>query len=226
MQAEFWHKRWAKNEIGFHQPGYNSHLESFADQLDVNPGDRFLVPLCGKSLDLLWLAEQGFRVTGIELSERAARGFFAENKLEFEVNNIDGVPTYSSRHIDIHCADFFSFAANDLPPFDAIYDRAALVALPTEMRRAYANHLSGLIRPGTNMLLITLDYPQDEMGGPPFSVTREEVRGLFERQFSIRQLFSEDCLVKEPRFKAKGLSRMEEHVFLLRKTAGLEQKVT
>jgi thiopurine S-methyltransferase len=224
MDAKFWHKRWAKNEIGFHQPGYNSHLESFAGKLAVNPGDRFLVPLCGKSLDLLWLAEQGFRVTGIELSERAARDFFTENKLEFEVSNIAGMPTYSSSHIDIHCADFFSFRANDLPPFDAIYDRAALVALPTEMRRTYANHLAQLIRPGTDMLLITLDYPQEEMKGPPFSVTRAEVRGLFERQFSIRQLFSEDCLVKEPRFKAKGLSRMEEHVFLLRKTAGLEQK--
>lgn len=222
MRAEFWHERWEKGEIGFHQPEFNVHMQAFMDQLGVKSGGHFLVPLCGKSLDLLWLAEQGYRVTGIELCERAAKDFFTENKLAYEVSCDAGTTIYRGDSIEIRCTDFFSVTLADLPEVGAVYDRASLVALPPEMRSAYPSHLASLMRSGTGMLLVTLDYPQEEMRGPPFSVTGNEVEQLFGRQYHVGFLWSEDCLVNEPRFRKKGLTRMDEHVFILRKTGRSE----
>lgn len=217
MKAEFWHERWEKNEIGFHQPSFNEHMQAFTGRLGIAAGAHVLVPLCGKSLDLLWLAGQGYRVTGIELSERAARDFFEENALDHEKLDRAGVTVYSGKQIEIWCADFFELGREDFPGIDAVYDRAALIALPPEMRPAYAAHLAGLVRGGVSVLLITLDYPQIEMGGPPFSVTRSEVEDLFSGCFSIQLLKAEERLAKEPRFRKKGLTRMDEHVYQLRK---------
>jgi len=218
MRAEFWNERWARGEIGFHQAGFNAHMQAFTDQLGVRPGGHFLVPLCGKSLDLLWLAEQGYKVTGIELSETAAQDFFTENRLGFEVQKDTGKTVYRGNTIEIWCTDFFRVLVEDLPAVDAVYDRASLVALPPEMRQAYAEHLGGLMNDGTCILLITLEYPQKEMNGPPFSVTPVEVEQVFGRQFQQQQIWTEDCLANEPRFRKKGLTRMEEHVLILTKT--------
>ncbi len=217
MKAKFWHERWDKGEIGFHQPGFNSYMQRFTGRLGVSPGANILVPLCGKSLDMLWLADQGYRVTGIELSERAAKDFFAENHLACERMNAAGVTIFRGEMVDLWSTDIFSVTITDLPGIDAVYDRAALIALPPEMRPAYAEHLAGLVRDGTPVLLITLEYPQQEMDGPPFSVTGEEVRALFSRDFEIELLLQEERLSKEPRFRKKGLTRMEEHVYMLRK---------
>lgn len=217
MRAKFWHERWDRGEIGFHQPGFNSHMQRFIGRLGVKPGAHMLVPLCGKSLDMLWLAGQGYRVTGIELSERAAEDFFAENHLACERMCADGVTIYRGEMVDIWSTDIFSVAMTDLPGVDAVYDRAALIALPPEMRPAYAEHLAGLVRDGTPVLLITLEYPQQEMNGPPFSVTGDEVEELFSRTFQIEHLLQEERLSKEPRFRKKGLTRMEEQVYVLRK---------
>lgn len=218
MRAEFWHERWARGEIGFHQAGFNVHMQAFSGQLCVRPEGHILVPLCGKSLDLLWLAEQGYQVTGIELSEAAVKAFFAESNLAFKVQKDARKTIYRGDNIEIWCTDFFDVMAADLPTVDAVYDRAALVALPPEMRPAYAGQLAGLMDDGTHILLVTLEYPQMEMNGPPFSVTPGEVKRIFGRQFQQRQLWTEDCLVNEPRFRAKGLTRMDEHVLILTKT--------
>jgi len=218
MQAEFWHERWARGEIGFHQAGFNVHMQAFTGQLGVRPGGHFLVPLCGKSLDLLWLAEQGYQVTGIELNEAAVKDFFTENNLAFKVQKAARETIYRGDNIEIWCTDFFDVMAEDLPTVDAVYDRASLVALPPEMRPAYAGHLAGLMDDGIRILLVTLEYPQVEMNGPPFSVTPTEVKRIFGRQFQQRQIWTEDCLVNEPRFRKKGLTRMDEHVLILTKT--------
>jgi len=225
MRAEFWHERWEKGEIGFHQPGFNAHMQTFIGQLGVPPGGHFLVPLCGKSLDLLWLAEQGYQVTGIELSERAAEDFFAENALAYKVDCQSGATIYRGDSIEIWCTDFFTVTVSDLPVVDAVYDRASLVALPPEIRPAYASHLARLTQSATGILLVTLDYPQNEMSGPPFSVTDKEVGQLFSRQYQVGHLWSEDCLVNEPRFRKKGLTRMDEHVFILRKSSCAEKEL-
>jgi thiopurine S-methyltransferase len=166
---------------------------------------------------MLWLAEQGYRVTGIELSERAAEDFFAENDLVFERITASGMTIYRGEMIEIWVTDFFRVAQRDLPGMDAVYDRAALIALPPDMRPTYAEHFTQLVDEGTPVLLITLEYPQQEMKGPPFSVTGEEVDELFSRAFEVEHLLQEECLSKEPRFREKGLTRMEEQIFLLRK---------
>ena len=217
MEADFWHERWEKGEIGFHQQDFNRHMQAFVDRLGIEPGAHVLVPLCGKSLDMLWLVQQGYRVTGIELSERAIRDFFVENRLVYELDRKPGVISYRGENIILLCTDFFTVDKTHLPRIDAVYDRASVVALPPEMRPSYAWHLARLLEPGTRLLLVTLDYPQEEMRGPPFSVTFDEVRRLFGLQFSIERLHSEDCLAREPRFRKKGLTRLEEHVCLLQK---------
>jgi thiopurine S-methyltransferase len=217
MDADFWHERWEKGEIGFHQQDFNHHMQKFTGRLEVGSGACILVPLCGKSLDMLWLAQQGYRVSGIEISERAARDFFVENGLVYEMDRLSGGVLYHGENIQVLCADFFSVKKAHLPGIDAVYDRASLIALPPKMRTAYADHLARLLDAGTRSLLVTLDYRQEEMHGPPFSVTYEEVRRLFSPKFNIERLHSEDCLAREPRFRKKGLTRLEEHVCLLQK---------
>jgi len=217
VKADFWHERWEKGEIGFHQQDFNRHMQAFLSGLGIGPGAHILVPLCGKSLDMLWLAQQGYRVTGIELSERAVRDFFAENRLAHEIERGPGVISYRGERISILCMDFFTVENTHLPHIDAVFDRASVVALPPEMQPAYAEHMAGLLDPGTRSLVVTMDYPQEEMRGPPFSVTFDDVRRLFGSQFVIERLHSEDCLAREPRFRKKGLTRLEEHVYLLQK---------
>lgn len=215
MDPEFWHERWEKDEIGFHQPEVNPHLRKFIDRLGAKAGAAILVPLCGKSLDMLWLSQEGFSVFGIEISEVAARDFFVENGLDYERVVRGGRLFYRHDRITICCADFFALDAQEVPAVDAVYDRASLIALPPDMRPAYAEHLAGLITGGTPSLLVTLEYPQEEMRGPPFSVRSGEVEQLFGSHFLIEHLDGIDCLEREPRFRKKGLSRLEEQVFLL-----------
>ena len=217
MEAEFWHERWQKGETGFHQPEYNTHMQAFIDFLALRRGARILVPLCGKSLDMLWLSEQGYRITGIEISEIAVRDFFTENHLEHRVTQTGNGALYAADGIDIYCGDFFEIQKGDLAEIDAVYDRAALIALPPEMRPGYVRHMTGLLANGTRTLLVSLDYPQHEMNGPPFSVTAREVVALYGGSHAVEQLHSEDCLASEPRFRKKGLTRLEENVFLLHK---------
>jgi thiopurine S-methyltransferase len=217
MDPDFWHERWTRGEIGFHQHDYNRHMQAFTGRLEIDRGAHVLVPLCGKSLDMLWLLGQGYRVSGIEISPLAVQEFFAENGLEPELRPFGDGLLYRCPGLDIYCSDFFEFDLGRLAPVDAVYDRASLVALPAHMRPSYAQHLAGPLRPETRSLLVTLDYPPDEMAGPPFSVTAEEVERLFGADFRIDPLYSEDCLQREPRFREKGLTRLEEQVFLLRR---------
>lgn len=217
MQADFWHQRWQAGEIGFHKHEYNAHMTRFIDLLGIEKGDHVLVPLCGKSLDMIWLRDQNFQVTGIEISPIAVANFFSENSIEHEISDNKWGKAYRSDGITIYCADFFDISSADLPHVDGVYDRASLIALPEVMRPPYASHLAGLISDTTRSLLITLDYPQHEMNGPPFSVSMHEVNKLFGDQFVIEPVLSEDCLINEPRFQARGLSRLDERVFLLTK---------
>ena len=217
MNPEFWHERWEKGEIGFHQRDFNRHMQGFINRLGVQAGAHVLVPLCGKSLDMSWLTDQGYRVTGIEISELAVQDFFADNGLAHETIDRSGALVYQGENIDICVTDFFTVEKKDVPLVDAVYDRASLIALPPDMRLDYAKHLTSLIGSGIRSLLVTLDYPQEEMRGPPFSVMPAEVEQLFGSQYRINRLHSEDCLVNEPRFRKKGLTRLDEHVFILQK---------
>ena len=215
MQQEFWHERWQLNQIGFHSEKVNHHLQQNWPALSITPGKRVFVPLCGKSNDMLWLLAQGHEVIGVELSPLAVQAFLAENGLsattrqqgKFSVSEADG--------LRIYCGDFFDLSANDLTGVSAVYDRASLVALPPEMRAAYAAHMQNLLEPRTKILLIAFDYPQHEMQGPPFSVKASEVQALYSSWCDVELLYTEYILDREPGFRDKGVSRMEEQVYAL-----------
>lgn len=215
MEKGFWLERWERAEIGFHQSETNPYLLRYWHELQARPGSEVFVPLCGKSLDMLWLRRQGHPVLGVELSPIAVRDFFVENGMT--PTHVAGAPfdRCEAEGIRILCGDFFELTRADMAQVGAVYDRASLVALPPEMRARYARHLADILPAGTRILLVTFDYPQQEMQGPPFAVSPQEVKALYSSYAEIRLLAQEDVLEQNPRFKARGITRMQENVFLL-----------
>jgi len=227
MTPEFWHQRWQRGEIGWHSEDINRHLAEHWPALDVPATGRVLVPLCGKSLDMLWLAGRGHRVLGIELSPIAVAAFFAENGLHAQVQDLAPEPfvRWSVDELELLVGDFFDLSPRLLQDagggIDAIYDRASLIALPPALRPAYAAHLASLLRGagGTAApivsLLITLDHDPSRMQGPPFAVSETEVRALFGADFRIEAVADFDALAESPGFRARGLDWLREHVYRL-----------
>lgn len=187
MQADFWHERWNENRIGFHQEKPNRLLVAHLDDLNLSPGARVFVPLCGKTLDIPWLLTQGHRVVGAELSELAVQQLFEEMQVLPTITQLDVLRRYSAEGIDIFAGDIFDLDAELLGEVDAVFDRAALVALPEGMRERYSAHLATMTGHAPQ-LLITFDYDQTEMAGPPFSVPAAIVESYYAEAFSIRQL--------------------------------------
>lgn len=215
MEAEFWRQKWQRNEIGFHEPAPNRLLTAFWERLGLPPGATVLVPLCGKSLDLLWLHANGWRVIGIELSEQAVEAFFAEHSLSFRRERNDAFCRYRAAGLEILCGDFFQVEPEDVGAVAAFYDRAALIALPSPMRRRYVEHLARLA-PAAPGLLVTLDYEPAEETLPPFSVDPRAVQELHAGRFVIEPLAREDVLADNPRLLARGLRSLHEAAYLLR----------
>ncbi|AZD30923.1 thiopurine S-methyltransferase [Pseudomonas chlororaphis] len=215
MQPEFWHKRWEQNQIGFHLSEVNPYLQRYWPQLELAPGSRVLVPLCGKSLDLSWLASQGHQVLGIELSEKAVQDFFSEQQLQPRVSLRGGFTVYEYGPIQLWCGDFFALQATDVADCQALYDRAALIALPPEMRERYAAHLQSILPQGCQGLLITLDYDQALMAGPPFAVLDDEVKALLGKRWQLRVEEERDILGESWKFLQGGVTRLEERVYRL-----------
>jgi len=209
MESEFWHQRWASNQIGFHEGQVNAYLARHYAHLGLAPGETVFVPLCGKSVDLRWLADQGARVLGVELSPIAVESFFAEQGLTPRTRKEAAFTVWESGPIRLLCGDYFALAPADLAGVHAVYDRAALIALPPERRADYVAHLDRLLPGARRTLLITLEYPQEQMQGPPFSVAEREVRTLF-TSARIERLGGQDVLADHPRFRDKGLTRLLE----------------
>ncbi len=215
MQQDFWQQRWQLNQIGFHALTFNSHLLQYWPGLSLPSGSRVLVPLCGKSLDMLWLRAQNHQVIGVELSTLAIDAFFAENVLSHTRHLVGNFMLSETDGLRIFCGDFFALQRGDLKVVDAVYDRAALVALPPDMRREYALKLKSLLQSGAKILLVSFDYQQTEMDGPPFCVAGDEIHELFAGWCEIEFLADGDMLEKEPHFRQRGLSRMQEQVYRL-----------
>ena len=215
MQQEFWHERWQLNQIGFHSEAFNLHLQEYWPALNIMPGSQVFVPLCGKSKDMLWLLAQKNEVTGVELSPLAVEAFFTENGLPVRTSQQGKFSVSEADGLRIFCGDFFDLSANDLAGINAVYDRASLVALPPQMRAAYATHMQHLLEPGTKTLLVAFDYPQHEMQGPPFSVKTQEVQALYRSWCTVELLYTVDVLDREHQFRDKGVSRMQEQVYAL-----------
>lgn len=215
MQQDFWHRRWAKDEIGFHLSEVNPLLIKYWQNINPTEGDTVFVPLCGKSKDLLWLAQQGFQVIGAELSQKAVEDFFEEHQLSPIITEKGALSEYRCENIRIFCGDIFKLTADDIDHCHLVYDRASLIAFPPEMRAAYAEKLEEVFPDKRRTLLITLEYPQQQMDGPPFAVLSDEVDRLFSAKMNIKLLQSDDILDASPRFKDKGLTQFIERVFTL-----------
>ena len=215
MEADFWHDCWAEGRLGFHQSKFNRYMTEFWPRLGLPAGARVLVPLCGKSLDMLWLLDQGYQVTGIELSRRAIEDFFAENGLRLTTAETPLGRAYRHGGLELLCSDLFEAGPAILPTFDAVYDRASLPALPAAMRRDYATLMVDGLRPGAVILLQTPEYFQEEMDGPPFSVPPAEVEALYARAFTVERWHSEDSLDRHQRFRERGMTALSDHVYRL-----------
>jgi thiopurine S-methyltransferase len=208
MEADYWKQRWQEGQIGFHQERVTPLLEQHWGALHVRRDATVFVPLAGKSRDMDWLLEQGHRVVGVELSELAVQQYFSERGLEPGVRKDRNGIYHRSGDLVLLLGDAFALDDALLASFDAIYDRAALIALPTEMREQYADRLYAHMPTGCESLLITLEYPQHEKEGPPFSVEASEVHSLFSRHWRIDQLEFRDILAEQPGFVAEGVTAL------------------
>lgn len=210
MDPSFWHQRWAKNEIGFHESKINPLLIKHFNQLSLAKGRRVLVPLCGKTLDIGWLLAHGYRVAGVELSQLAVEQLFMELGVQPEISAVGEVEQWSANHLDIFVGDIFALSRQLLGAVDAIYDRAALVALPADMRNRYVAHLMKITGKAPQ-LMICCEYDQSLMEGPPFSVSGEEVQRHYSGNYNMALISSADVPGG-----LKGKCPAKENVWLLR----------
>ena len=187
MNPDFWQEKWQKREIAFHQAAANPLLVSWFNQLAIAPGARVFLPLCGKSLDMHWLLAQGYRVVGAELSEVAVKELFAELGLTPTVSTAGKLQHYSADALEVFVGDIFNLSQATLGPVAAIYDRAALVALPANMRQRYAEHLV-TISQCAPQLVICFEYEQAMLAGPPFAVDSEEIHTLYSAVYHLNCL--------------------------------------
>ena len=215
MDKAFWHQKWEKKEIGFNQSQPNKLMQHYFSSLELKPRSRVFVPLCGQSIDMLWLVNQGYKVVGIELSQIACTAFFKEFNIPVKITDLNDFIVYSSDEITIFSGDFFKLSTSVLGKIDAVYDRAALIALPEDIRKSYSEHLIKLMTPTTSMFLITTKYNQNEMQGPPFSLDKAEVTALYGANFDINQLYSNKLPEVPPHLQAKGLVQAKEQVYTL-----------
>lgn len=217
MKNNYWQQKWKYNDIGFNQKQPNAFLVEYINTINLKTNDRIFVPLCGKSIDMLWLAEQSLNVVGVELSPIACAAFFTEHSIPFTIAEIHNFTTYQSERITLLSGNFFDLNKDQLGQVNAVYDRAALVALPAELRCQYAACLTNLMDFETKMLLISASYNQNEMEGPPFSVEEKEVKRLYANHFSIIQLDHKSVESIPLHLKAKGLTQISEQVYVLNK---------
>jgi len=210
MESEYWLERWKAGRIAFHEAAVNPRLVEHHKVLDESV--RVLVPLCGKSVDLEWLVVHGYEVVGIELSELAALAFFEERGFEPERSQQGAFVQYRHGGVTILVGDFFAADSAELGSFDGAYDRAAMVALPADLRSRYAAHLRTLLAPKAKLLLVTLHF--DAAGGPPFSVSPSEVAAAY-ADAKVTQLASVDARAELPAAVEKGATFVHEDVFAI-----------
>ncbi|HEX2081992.1 MAG TPA: thiopurine S-methyltransferase [Xanthomonadaceae bacterium] len=217
MEPDFWHQRWHEGRIGFHQERISPLLEAHWQAVGVPSDGRVFVPLCGKSLDMHWLAELGYRVLGVELSPIAVEAFFEAQGLVPTVHE----SRYGLHHLagpyELVVGDAFALDAEALAGCTAVFDRAALIALPPDMRRRYLHELYGRLPSGCRGLMVTLEYPPHEKAGPPFPVDEAEVRARLADTWQVDLLERRDILADEPGFAAEGVTALSTCAYRLEK---------
>jgi len=213
---EHWLERWRDQNIGWHHEEFNPHLLNHWSVLELPEDSLVFAPLCGKSRDMVWLAQRGYRVRGLELSPLAVETFFAENGLQPKREPVGEFECWSAGPYELYCGDIFDLEQLDNEAVDAVYDRASLVALNPLQRRYYAQLLRRVLPVGCPMLLVAMDYPQHEMTGPPFSVAEVEVRRLYDADYQVELLHSLDLLQESQRYREQSLSRLFEQIYHLK----------
>jgi thiopurine S-methyltransferase len=209
MEPNFWYKKWQDSDIGFHNSDANSLLLKHLPALGLVPVSRVFLPLCGKTRDIHWLLTQGYQVVGAELSPIAIEQLFEELGVIPEITQLEKLRHYSAPNINIFLGDIFNLTSDLLGKVDAIYDRAALVALPFEMRAQYTAHLKAITH-HAKQLLICFEYDQNQLAGPPFSISNEEVKTHYSADYRLTLLESTEAIGK-----LKGQCSTCENVWLL-----------
>jgi thiopurine S-methyltransferase len=212
MELDYWRARWSRGEIGFHQLQPTPALVRWEQRL---PAGRTLVPLCGKSLDLGYLAGQGRAVVGVEVALLALESFFAEAGILPTRREEGSAVILEGAGITGLAADFLAVSDHLLGRFEAVFDRGALVALPPEVRTRYAARCLDLLAPGGKILLIGFEYDPAKMNGPPFAIDEAEVHRLYGARAAATRLERREILEEEPRFKARGLDWLAESAWLI-----------
>jgi len=219
MDPAFWQQRWADGRIGFHRPEVNPYLRAHLDRLGLRAGDRILVPLCGKSVDIPWLAQQGFEPVGVEVSERAVEDLFLEHGIVAERERVGSLWSWRGGGVQVYVGDYFDLTPAEIGPVAAVWDRAALIALPRDMRVRYARHLAGLVPAGARVLLVTMAYPDEGVDGPPFSVVPTEIASLYGPWFSVTALARDVAGDAPGDLSAQGVAGIRESVWLLERSS-------
>lgn len=217
MEPAFWDQRWREGRIGFHQSRVSPMLERHWDALALAPGSTVFVPLCGKSLDMPWLAARGHRVLGVELSAIAVRDFFAGQGLAPALRETRYGMHHAAGPFELIVGDAFDLDREALAGCDGVFDRAALIALPADLRRRYAATTWTGLPDDCRGLLVTLEYPQAEKAGPPFSVEAGEVQALFGEGWAPERLERRDILADEPGFAAEGVTTLATSAWRLQR---------
>ena len=215
MENSFWHKCWERNALGFHQSDVHPLLVEYFTSLAL-PSDRHVfVPLCGKTLDMVYLA-QSMQVTGNEISDIACRDFFLDNNLEFKSQTLGAFKHYSCQQLALWQGDFFKLSSKAIDTVDWLYDRAALIALPIAMQQRYVAHLKSFFSSHTRLFLVTVEFPTMQLSGPPFSVNSSTVKALFSG-FNVECLAINELSDKRFAQRTFEVDYLREKLYIIKK---------
>jgi thiopurine S-methyltransferase len=217
MDHGFWQERWQRGEIGFHQARVNGLLSRLWPRLALPKESTVFVPLAGKSQDMAWLASEGHSVAGVELSEIAVSDFFKESGLTPERTSDGRFEISAAGRFKLYRGDFFDLTAEDLKDVAAVYDRAALIALPPAIRQRYAGAFARILPPDAVIFLISIEYPEGALSGAPFSVPQSEIEQLYGDAFDLEILERRDGLTHSENLKKRGVTWLEETAYRLKR---------
>ncbi len=216
---DFWAQRWEQGRIGFHSQQVNPQLVKYADRLisglTLESAPRILIPLCGKTVDITWLEDQGCDVVGVEIVEQALEDFHSEQGRQFYVISENGFNAWTSGRTALFQGDFFEIDHSVIGTVTGVWDRAALVAVLPELQQKYADQLVALTRKGARVLLRTFAYDQSAMQGPPWSVSPQTVQTIFGERFRIELLESQELIDVLHKFRDRGATSFIGSTWLL-----------
>lgn len=214
MEKEYWLGRWQSKDIAFHEQNVNPDLIVYIHTLNLQPGDCIFVPLCGKTKDMLWLADKGFKVIGIELSSIACSDFFAEMNISPKITKLPKFTRYQYNNIELICGDLFDLTSTDLPKVHAVYDCKALIALLPDARKGYVSQIVSCVGNEIQILLLTIET-SCKVNSPPYPINRAEVNLLYDVYFDVQQLKCLSISDIPERLIRKGYTEMKESVYLI-----------